>query len=455
MYKFIYRNIIFPFGTLVKGREILGKYKFLRKQEYKNRKDRLKTSFKDLRRILLYSYENVPYYHKIWKKINFNPNQDFSKIEDMKKIPPLKKEHIRNNLEELKAISFSKKIVKNFSGGSTGEPLVFYVTRESKNWGTANIYRHYSMCNCELGDKHAFLWGADRDAPNSELDMKIRRFRWYNSFNLSNEKMLSIYGNIKKFKPKLLIAYPSSLYQFVLFLEEKNLRLNLPAIQSSAEKLYSFQRKKFNDTLNCQVFDRYGCREVGNIAHECSEHDKLHVSQDLIHVDIVDSNDNTIGYDESGLVTLTDLHNFGMPFIKYQNEDIASLSDEDCSCGRTSYLLKPLIGRTSDNILTQSGQIIHGEFFTHLFYNKPQIKQFQIIQEKIDSIKIFIIPNSSYENFDFTTIVREIETEITNWIKNDNLVIELSIVDKIETTKTGKHRFTYSKIWQDYLAKQQ
>ena len=267
--------------------------------------------------------------------------------------------------------------------------------------------------------------------------------------------MLSIYSNIKKFKSKLLIAYPSSLYQFVLFLEEKNLQLDLPAIQSSAEKLYSFQRKKFNEILNCQVFDRYGCREVGNIAHECSEHNKLHVSQDLVHVGIINSNDNTIGYDENGFVTLTDLHNFGMPFIKYQNEDVASLSDENCSCGRTSYLLNPIIGRTSDNIFTQSGQIIHGEYFTHLFYNKPQIKQFQLIQEKIESVKILIVPNSNYENFDFTKIIDEIESEISNLIKNDNLVIEFSIVEKINTTKTGKYRFTYSKIWQDFLAKQQ
>ncbi|MGC9780293.1 MAG: phenylacetate--CoA ligase family protein [Candidatus Heimdallarchaeota archaeon] len=323
------------------------------------------------------------FYREKWKSIEFNPNTDFNSLNDIVKIPPLTKEQIRANIPNLISKGFpEKELIKNYTGGSTGKSLTFYQTNESKDWSTAELFRHFNMCGWEFGDKYAFLWGADRDTQNigmaNKINQKIRRYIWMNSFKLSEEKLSDFTKRIKKFKPKLLIGYASSLFEFAKFLEKQKYEISIPFVESSAEKLYPFQRRKIQQYLNCKVFNRYGCREVGNIAHECSEYNKLHISEDINYIEILDKDNNLSAYEENGFVTITNLYNYGMPFIRYQNEDMAAISDEFCGCGRISRLLNPIIGRISDNIITPQGKIIHGKFFTHLFYNIPEVHQFQL-----------------------------------------------------------------------------
>jgi len=457
IYEIVYRHFLFPLASKFKGKNINRYYKWIRKNEFQNREFLNNYSYVKLKNLLIHSYNTVPYYHEKWKKIGLNPTLDFNSLDDMKKIPPLTKYDIQNNLEKLISTKFNKKeLIRNYTGGSTGKPLIFYQTPESKQWGSADILRHFSMCGWNLGDKYAFLWGADRDKPKDKIIEKIRkkvqRFKWYNSFMLSEQKLEEIYLDLLNYSPKLLIGYATSLYQLSLFLEKKNIKLAIHAVQSSAEKLYDFQRDKIKKYISNNIFDRYGCREVGNIAHECFDHSGLHVSEIINYVEILDKKGNNIEENKEGLITVTNLYNYGMPFIRYQNEDIGSfLSYEKCNCGRETKKLLPSVGRVSDNILTSTGKIIHGEMFTHLFYNYPQINQFQLSQENLYEIVIKILPNKKYPITSLNKILEEIKSKIYSWLSKDEINISFDIVEKIEKTETGKYRFTISKVWQDKI----
>jgi len=456
-YQFFYQNILFPLASKIKGKNINQYYKWIKRNEFQNREFFNNYSFEKLKKLLIHSYKTVPYYREKWKEIGFNPLIDFNSLEDMKKIPPLTKQDIQNNLEKLISKKFKKEeLIRNYTGGSTGKPLIFYQTPKAKQLGSADILRHFSMCGWNLGDKHAFLWGADRDKPKDKfiekLRKKVQRFKWYNSFMLTEQKLEEIYLDLLNYSPKLLIGYATSLYQLALFLEKKGFKLSIPAVQSSAEKLHQFQRKKIQRYVSNDVFDRYGCREVGNIAHECFDHSGLHISELVNYIEILDESGNTLEENNEGLITITNLHNYGMPFIRYQNEDIGSfLRYEKCQCGRETKKLLPSVGRVSDNILTSSGKIIHGEMFTHLFYNYPQISQFQLCQETLEEIVIKIVPNERYSLSSLDTILNEIKNKIYSWVTMDEIKISIEIVEKIEKTKTGKFRFTISKVWQERI----
>ncbi len=97
------------------------------KNPYK-KEDKIKQyQFLKLKKLLIESYQNVPYYSKLFDQISFNPSKDFNSLEDLEKIPVLDKKTVRKTPEEF----YNKKIPKYltlFTSGSTGNPLKVIVS---------------------------------------------------------------------------------------------------------------------------------------------------------------------------------------------------------------------------------------------------------------------------------------------------------------------------------------
>lgn len=399
-----------------------------------------------LRSLLEYASENVPYYASLFKRKGFDPN--IKNISSLTMLPILSRSAVQQNQSQLLTTHpEGLKISPKSTGGSTGEPVKFYVTRRSRDYGAADMMRHYHWTGWNSGEKQAFVWGAERDSPLATRRGKLHswalRYKWLNSFHLTSEKMREFADSLQKFKPAILVGYATSLYTFATFLNEEGIELPpLRGVQSSAEKLHDWQRLTINKQFNCPVFDRYGCREVGNIAHECSEHNGLHVSQELMHLEIIKDGEQA-ATGEEGDIVVTSFTNLAFPFIRYEVGDRGTLLDPDegCNCGRNLVKMSTTVGRTTDNFRFENGLVVHGEFFTHLFYNVAGVKQFQIVQKSLSKLLVRVVPMSTPENI----VLEGIEREIQEWI---GLPVEIDIefLDKIEPSPTGKHRFTISEI---------
>lgn len=79
-----------------------------------------------------------------------------------------------------------------------------------------------------------------------------------------------------------------------------------------------------------------------------------------------------------------------MPFIRYEIGDLGRASDKTCPCGRGLPMMEVVEGRTTDSITAPDGKLIHGEFFTHLFYRIEGVKKFQVVQESLADLVIKI-----------------------------------------------------------------
>lgn len=106
------------------------------------------------------------------------------------------------------------------------------------------------------------------------------------------------------------------------------LDLRAKAISTTAEALHEFHRKKFWEVFGCKTFYQYGCGETNSIADECNAHQGLHIN--LEHVLLGGSDENKSNKD-TGQILLTDLDNYAMSFLRYQNGDICTLSKKLCS----------------------------------------------------------------------------------------------------------------------------
>lgn len=402
-----------------------------------------------LQTLLAHAYNNVPYYRKMFEKLNLHPD-DIQAPEDMQQLPILTKKDIRGNLSDLIATNYDRtKLIANSTGGSTGENLHFYQDLNYASSSSAATIRGDSWTGWKMGEKRAYIWGAPMDI-SKRTSIKGKIVNWMtntlflSAYKLSEESMHEYAQELKRFRPKLLIGYSSVLALFAEFLQANDITNVSPeAIISSAEALYPYQRELIESVFNCKVFNRYGSREVNYIACECDQHNGMHINAERVYLEFL--KDNTP--DESGEsaeIIVTSLDNYGMPFIRYAIEDIGIPSNRICNCGRGLPLMENVEGRSFDIIVGTNGNKLGGTFWTILLRKTVQgIKQFQVIQTTKSKLDIKIVKDDSL--FDSSCISQLVEN-IKEYCGSD-MKVEFQIVSSITPAKSGKHRFIISEIF--------
>ena len=136
---------------------------------------------------------------------------------------------------------------------------------------------------------------------------------------------------------------------------------------------------------------RYASREVSVIGSSCEKIHKIHINMYHKFVEIVDTYGNSLNEHKKGSIIITDLINYTMPLIRYNIGDVGSIDYSQCSCGRGLIRFDNVFGRVVDIFKNEKGELIDGEYFTHLFYFKENVKKFQVVQEKTNEIYIYLV----------------------------------------------------------------
>lgn len=401
---------------------------------------------KKLKNLIHYAYHNVPFYKKTFKKLKLTL-QDIKTVDDLEKLPILTKDIINNNFKDLISVKYPKNaLIPNSTGGSTGKNLMFYNDKKRHNKLLAAVLRGDSWAGLDLGVKSAYLWGSQFDVSiqkniSNRIFNKVQGSLFLSSYELSDEKMEYYTKLIKKHKPKVLVAYPSSLYVYSNFLNENKINVKLNSIISSAETLYDHQREFIESVFNCKIFNRYGCREFGPIACECDEHQGLHINSERVNVEFLDLNSNEkANLGEKSNLIITDLDNYAMPFIRYEIGDMG-FQLEECACKRNLPSMD-VEGRKFDIIIGSNGNRLGGTFWTLIFRSYlTEIEEFQVIQDKLDELKINLVVNN---NFKEETLNR-LDSKIKEYVGLD-MTLKFKLVNKIQKTKSGKLRFVISNL---------
>ena len=449
------RTIILNFlFFLHSGKRILSELKFYQKSEYKTLLENLEIQEANLKTILYYSWLHVPYYKKVLEESNVIINGEIH-LENFHKIKILDKETLHNNFESLITTDknhYNRKMYTNTSGGSTGEPTKFIQDHKYRIIETAAKWFYFTFLT-DYPCKNITLWGSERDIIKSKLNIKrhlvtfLQQKSILNSFRMTKENMFKYVQIINKKKPKIIESYAQSIYSLAIFIKNNNLRVFSPTgIVTSAGTLYPFMKELIEEVFKCPVLNRYGSREVGDIACSCSKNEGLHVNILNNFVEILDDNFKPVKPGETGKIYVTKLTNFSMPLIRYQIGDIGVQAENiDCSCGRGLPLIKFIEGREMSVFKTRSGTVIPAEFFIHFIgvvYNKGIISKFQVIQDDFDDITIKYILEKS-EGFDLYK--KQISSSIRK-VMDDNVKINWEEVDNIPYLPSGKYLYTISKI---------
>lgn len=399
--------------------------------------------------LLLHAYRNIPYYQSILNEIGIikNGKVDLSKFSE---IPILTKEIIREHREELVSRDYtSRRWYYNSSGGTTGEPIRFIQDDLYGKWGNAAFYYWYKdiLGIDEPSVKKVILWGSERDLFQGGMGWKVKIMNWLtntvflNSFKMTEQDMEHYVDIINSYKPSLIRGYAGSLYELCKYAQRKGMKVYSPKlVVSSAEMFSDEMREKIEKVFGTKVYDFYGSREANNLAGECKE-GLMHILGFHNNIEVLNKHDEPVKEGEEGKVIVTNLHNYSMPFIRYEIGDMAVLGPGRCKCGNPLLTLKKITGRVTDHFVKEDGTIIHGEYFTHLFYLKDWVKAFQIIQYDYKRIRNSVILNDN--------IIESEKKDIEDKIKllmGDDCQVTWDFVDEIPKTPQGKYLYTKSLV---------
>jgi phenylacetate-CoA ligase len=432
----------------IAGRRITKAFRELLRTQWLSRDELFAIQQLKLQRLVEYTYRYVPHYRILFNQVGFEPGDLKGDPGLFRVLPTVDKVYMREHSNEFITThpTIRKTIHTHSTSGSTGHPFIFWEDHNYRDYVTADILRHLTWSGWRFGEPHAYLWGlsfnqtAKQRIRSSLMNSALNRFV-SNAYVLSEESMCDLVGKIRAFRPKLIFGYPSSLLHFARFVQEEGLQdIEFQAIYSSAEVLYPQQRAVIEGVFGGKVFNRYAGLETGGLACECEAHTDLHISVENCVIEVLNG-DKPARPGESGQVVITNLNNYGFPFIRYRLGDYARLSKLDrCPCGRQHPMLEGVQGRQVDMFEAMDGRAVWGDFQSAVF-EVEGIKQFQIVQKSLDLILIRLVTDDLFQKSQLDIIgstVREAmgaETEV-----------RFEFLDSIPLGSMGKFRYAISEV---------
>lgn len=452
MYNFLVNKIFFPTYSFFRKNNSYNYYKYLKKTEWWKKEELDDLQNMKFKKMIEHIYKTVPFYNRYFKENNLRL-EDFKSVSNIQKLPIVTKTQIRQNLEDFTSTINEDRLYLS-TGGSTGEPFRFYMSKSAKEKGGAATLRGREYTGYVQGDKILKLWSSRFDLEDMKklpalLVRKFRRTKVVDVLKLDEETILNYIKLIKKYRPKVIFGYTNSFHTIASYILRNDIKsLNVPILINGAETLFPNWIENIEKAFGGSIYNHYATRESSLVSDECTEKNGCHISMENGYIEIIKNTKPAIN--EKGSITITDFNNFSMPLIRYEIGDIGLISDEECSCGRAHTKLKNIEGRISDFITSRAGNVYSPLAFMWLFYQDPykydphtflEIKNYQIIQESLDKLIINIVPTDEYSEKTELKI-----RENFNILIKDEFDLEIRLVNEIPLTKSGKRRYVISKI---------
>ena len=398
-----------------------------------------------LRALLTKAGQHVPYYRDCFKNMGFDP-QKIESLADLQKLPFLTKAVIRAEGERMKADN-AQGLARFNTGGSSGEPLIFFIGTERVSHDVAAKWRATRWWDVDIGDPEIVVWGSPIELGTQDkvraIRDKLMRTELMPAFQMNETNLDQFVARICERRPKMLFGYPSAISHIATHAQKRGVPLNnlgVKVVFCTSERLYDHQRAAISSAFGCPVANGYGGRDAGFIAHECPA-GNMHITAEDIIVEIIDENGNIQPAGVAGEIVTTHLATADYPFIRYRTGDIGTLSNEKCACGRGLPLLKEIQGRSTDFVVASDGTVMHGLALIYILRDIPVVSAFKIIQESLSLTRVQVVAGPGFNIADEKTIRAGLQSRLGNDVE-----IDIQLLAEIPPEKSGKHRYVVSHV---------
>lgn len=445
IYTSLVGKVLFPLHERVKGHSTVQAHGALEASQWLSRHEVEALQLRKLKAFLGDIQEHVPYYSALFSRIPFAP-ADMGSVDDLQQLPLLDKATIREHSNELRARNAGE-LARFNTGGSSGEPLIFYLGKDRVSHDVAAKRRATRWWGVDIGDPELVVWGSPIELGTQDR-VRLWRDRIFRSellpaFEMSATNLDRFVDRIRSVRPKMLFGYPSSLALIARHARDNGIALNDLGISVAfvtSERLYDDQRTDIEAVFGCPVANGYGGRDAGFIAHQCPQ-GSLHITAEDIVVEVVDSDGRAVPPGEDGEIVVTHMHTADFPFVRYRTGDVGALAVDDCACGRGLPVLARIEGRTTDFVVAQDGTILHGLSLIYVLRDLDSVGEFRIEQESLERTTVELVPRGVLDEATKSGIVARFRERLGQGVD-----VQLKEVSTIAREKSGKFRYVVSHV---------
>ncbi|WP_255298376.1 phenylacetate--CoA ligase family protein [Brevibacillus dissolubilis] len=406
-----------------------------------------------LRALLTHAVEQVPAYQPYRELVQAGSGSVF---ELLAQLPPLTKEHFNSHRDTyLSRDAHPERLISNRTGGSTGEPTLFYLDRPTVEHYEAARWLGLSWHGIGIGDPSVMIWGSPIELNQLQSKRYLFKERWLKNrlmipaYRLQEPKLDTYLQQIRRHRPAYLYGYASALALLaeLMLRNDRKLGFTLKAVVSTAETLTPKQRDLIEKAFATTVVNEYGARDGGILSYQCQA-GQMHVCSPNCYLEVVDlATGRAVEPGQRGALLVTDLNNRVMPRLRYQLGDVVAFADSGsgsgtvsasstCPCGNPFPVLTHIDGRIDDTFVSQSGDYVHGHFFNHIARNLDGIRAFQITQHSPDHLTLKLVTNEDYTPEMEAAFVHEIHQ-----VLGESVLLRVKHVDQIAPSASGKIRY--------------
>ena len=436
MYQKLLEHFLLPIGDFFNNTSYINELKYWRKVDEFS-EDELQQSQKDnLTKVLSHAVKNIPFY----KNIKLEEQNPYLWI---KSFPILTKDTLRDKNNEL-IDNNSTNLIKYSSSGSSGVQSAVFMNKKEQSIIRGILTHWWEWSGYKIG-KPIIQTGMTlkRGFAKSLKDYFFNTY-YINAFSLSEKQLHKLGKKLHNTKKYHLSGYASSLNVIAEFMINNNYNVQLKSVISLGDKLFSHYRKNIEKTFKCSVYDTYGSNEGLMIAAQ-KDLDYLYILSPHVYIEIVDDENKPVKDGELGNILVTRLDGFSMPLIRYKLGDLGILLPKEKYPINRKFqypLLQQVVGRETDVVSLPSGKKLIVHSFTGIFEFIREIKQFKVIQYKIDEIIIEYIKDIGFSS----KILKSITSELQKHIQDTSFKIIYKEVDFIAPSKSGKPQIVESKL---------
>lgn len=435
-------RVLHPAWERARGRPTMRLLRYLEETERRSLDELEALQLGALRRLLAHAYQHVPAQRAMMSSRDFHP-RDVKGLDDLRALPIATRADLRAQGEARASTAPPFPTIRKTTSGSTGEPLVIRYDRASEDWRQATKLRGYAWAGARIGAPTMHYWGVGRATPSRvarakiALDRALKRERYVDCGRRGEAELDEVVALLRRSPPDVIVSFSQAIADLARHVIARGSR-EWPDIHvlCAAERLFPEDRAAIVRAFGPHVFETYGSREVMLMAAECEAHAGMHLSMENLVVEVIvrdPAGDRPARPGETGDVVVTDLHNYGMPFIRYATGDMATLGESTrCACGRSLPRIASVDGRITETFRDALGGRVNGLLMSSLILALgDRVRAFQLVQHKDSAITVrLVMPSLPPE--DESLLIRDLRRYV------GELPVRIECVADLPLSPSGK-----------------
>lgn len=342
---------------------------------------------KRLTETLDYLAARSPFYQGQFRDNGIDINK-IRTLEDLRQIPVTTKSDLQVHGSEFCCVNPEDIIDYSTTSGTLGDPVTFTETEDDLGHLAYNEQLSFQTAGCKKSDilqemvtiDRRFMAGLAYFLGARELGMGIVR--------VGNGIPELQWDTINRIHPTVGMAVPSFLVKLIAFAQEHGIDYRncsmkkCVCIGEALRDPRTFELNTLGQIIHdkwpeLQLYTTYASTEMQHSFTDCEYFNGGHLQPELLIAEFLDDDNNPVGPDEPGEVTITTLGVTGMPLLRFKTGDIVYHYNEPCRCGRNTTRVSSVVGRKKQMIKFK-GTTLYPPALFDILDNIPEVKNYAV-----------------------------------------------------------------------------